>query len=494
MSRFRPGDAATLPSLSPGLFTIFVDVERLLVGVSKVPCPTRRADAVLVEKRKAPGTYQQDKTVPDSKFTYERLPREYEELPFPQERILRRERPLYIFFRQYLLEFLEELNSTGLCQVVAFTSSVKERTDAIIDCIEGVGEAEGPRKLFQGRLYREHCCWVPRPSGSTAKRYLQPDLIAAAAAAPCRMMFVKDLRVVTPFVDPKRCIIIDNNAAGCAAHLKNGICLGQNFELDDYVLDSLKRILLQYMGHEDVREACSSGEFYRAWTAFKDERSAELPDLSEEGDGPEWVHGEAIPCEPVEEPVNNHTGRRVCFGPNSGTSMSGSSWRLVTRQWLDRKRKGNCVACVDVLTDDSELRKAAESGVIEPIRVKRSGPLRGILRNKHRCVSGEQEGLSAKEITEPSQEASQEVRQELSQGASQESSVVDDVSVVQKQLEMQLALQREISLLIAEAQKSTGQCRRVIGTKTFQEKIYGLKDIHRRMLEAHAEWVACLST
>lgn len=326
MYRFRPGVPATLSSLSPGLLTIFIDIERLLIGTSTYPCPELRANAVFAMIKKPAGTYWQDKTVPDSKFRYERMPQEYEEMrgpAFPEERILRNEKPLYVYFRTHLLPFLEELRSSGSCQVVAFTSMVKERADAILDCIEEVGQGKERKQLFQGRLYRENCCWVPKQSGSGAARLLQPDLVAAAAGGRTRMAYVKDITVATPLIDPKRCIIIDTNAANCAGNLRNSICVEEMKLAYDSILVELKNRLLQYSTYEDVRDVCMSGQFYLSWTAYKDQRPSGAPELSAEEDGTQWILKQPVHYEPEEVPIKKPTRRRVCFAEDSGMSMSG---------------------------------------------------------------------------------------------------------------------------------------------------------------------------
>lgn len=333
---------ATLPSLSPELLTIFIDIEGLLVQTSKVPSMYMAADGVFAQIKKPAGTYGLDKTFPDSMFRYERLPQEYQEsggTPFPAERILRNEKPLYIYFRDHLRAFLEELNSSGLCQLVVFTSMVQERADAILDCIEGVGQGDQSRPLFHGRLYREHCCWVPKPSGSSAARLLQPDLVAAAAAGRTRMWFVKDFLVALPALDPRRCIVIDNNTAGCAAHLKNAICLEQSFEWGDRVLLNLKTALLQCAAQEDVRDVCMRGDLYLAWTTFKDQQPPGPSGLNSEGDGTKCILEQPNPCGPVEEPTNNHTGREIWFGKNSGTSRCDCGMRRMPPSVVGLARK-----------------------------------------------------------------------------------------------------------------------------------------------------------
>lgn len=343
--RFRPGEPGTLPNLSPGLLTVFVDVEGLLVHTAERPDFYKRADAVFALKKKRRGSFGMDKTVPDSKYSYERLPAEYEEslsrggLPFPEERILRKERPLYVYFRKHLQTFLQELRSSGACQVVAFTWMVKERADAILDCIEGQGKGDEAKSLFQGRLYRENCCWVPKPSGVEGSRLLQPDLVAAAAACWRRMSFVKDFRIAAPFVDPKRCIVIDNSAAGCAAHLKNGICLHPFGGADDEALLTLKTALIEYATNEDVRDVFMGGDLYRAWTAFLDERPRGLPDLAGEGEGTQWILEKPYPYEPPEERFKKSTGRKISFGPISCMSVCGDPRHLMPVSLVRRGRE-----------------------------------------------------------------------------------------------------------------------------------------------------------
>lgn len=261
-----------------------------------------------------------DKTVPDSKYSYERFPAaEEKELlsgsgRFSMERYQRKERPLYIYFRRHLHTFLRDLRSSGVCQVVAFTLLVKERADAIIDCIERCGQGGEREVLFEGRLYREHCCWVPKPSGKEGARYLQSDLVAPAAALPTRMSLVKDFLTAVPQANAKRSVIINADVAGCAAHMRNSMCVKPFYGEPDNLLENLKPILIDYASTEDVREVCMRGALCNAWNAYKQQQSL---DLTEESEPTPWSLEEPYPYEPEEETSKPSTGRKIYFGSDS---------------------------------------------------------------------------------------------------------------------------------------------------------------------------------
>lgn len=73
-------------------------------------------------------------------------------------------------------------------------------------------------------------------------------------------------------------------------------------------------------------------------------------------------------------------------------------------------------------------------------------------------------------------------------------SLEEGAARVLRQIEKQLALQKEISLLIKQTQELPPQARNIAGTKTLQQTVDDLREVHRCKMQAHREWLACFST
>lgn len=319
--RFRPGENANLHGLGPEKLTVFIEIDRMLLRASSSKAPKLLPQAVLSMKRKQGGMDQRIKGKPYSHHSYERLPSIYETplelggLPFPHERLICREKPLFVYMRKHARSFLRDLRDSGRFHVVAFTRMMKERADALIDCLEGRGPESTGEKLFDARLYQEHCCWVPTQPEESARSLLQPDVVTALAADEKRVFYVKSLLTAVPSIDLKRCVLVDFDGASCAANLANSLCFEPYYGQNDEVLPNLLQDLLEYSTFSDIRDILKRSTLSRAYTTYRYKKRHTLPGLQKEVDGLPWLLEQPVSFEEpeiVSKPSASR--RRICFG------------------------------------------------------------------------------------------------------------------------------------------------------------------------------------
>lgn len=353
--RFRPGLSTYLAGLRPEKLTVFIELDRILLCTSGEPSKYKKADAVFSRWRKGCTNFQKIKTKPYSIFGYERLASEYETpvglggLPFPKERRVYNEKPIYVFLRRHARTFLRELRASGKCQVVVFTRMMKERADALLDVIEGRGPDGSGEKLFDGRLYQENCCWVPTQPAEEARHLLQPDVVVPMAACEERVHYVKSLSTAVPYVNLRRSVLVDFDEVSCAANLKNSMCVKPFYGADDDFLPGLLSSLLRLTRLRDVRDVIRGSDLYSAFSSYKENMQHEMPFLDAERDGAPWVLRRPIHYEPDTASETLTTSRRVCFGPNSyrgkfvGSFPSGAVNVISPRGQARRAKQMVCV-------------------------------------------------------------------------------------------------------------------------------------------------------
>ena len=131
--------------------------------------------------------------------------------------------PLPLFLRPGLLEFLEFASKNF--ELVVYTASEKIYADAIINYIEK------DKKYFSMRLYRNSCIFI------------EPGL------------FIKDLRIFTPYRKMEDIILVDNSLFAFCNQLNNGILITSFFEdKTDNFLQNLEGYLEMIKNVNDIRE------------------------------------------------------------------------------------------------------------------------------------------------------------------------------------------------------------------------------------------------
>ena len=131
--------------------------------------------------------------------------------------------PLPLFLRPGLFEFLEFASKNF--ELVVYTASEKIYADAIINYIEK------DKKYFSMRLYRNSCIFI------------EPGL------------FIKDLRIFTPYRKMEDIILVDNSLFAFCNQLNNGILITSFFEdKTDNFLQNLEGYLEMIKNVNDIRE------------------------------------------------------------------------------------------------------------------------------------------------------------------------------------------------------------------------------------------------
>ncbi|KEP64789.1 UNVERIFIED_CONTAM: NLI interacting factor family phosphatase [Hammondia hammondi] len=139
------GDLPPAPSDSKR--TVFLDIDETLVHVTPYPLPFVKPDATfLLQESRRPSD------PPGVSPEY---------LPGVSAGAAPRAALLHVYYRPFLMPFLENLLQTNRCELVAFTAALREYADPILDGIEAkLGGVRG--SVFAGRLYRQHCARAPR--------------------------------------------------------------------------------------------------------------------------------------------------------------------------------------------------------------------------------------------------------------------------------------------------------------------------------------------
>nr|PIL99736.1 NLI interacting factor family phosphatase [Toxoplasma gondii COUG] len=135
------------PAPSDSKRTVFLDIDETLVHVTPYPLPFVKPDATfLLQEHRRPSD------PPGVSPEY---------LPGVSAGAAPRAALLHVYYRPFLMPFLENLLQTNRCELVAFTAALREYADPILDGIETkLGGARG--SVFAARLYRQHCARAPR--------------------------------------------------------------------------------------------------------------------------------------------------------------------------------------------------------------------------------------------------------------------------------------------------------------------------------------------